>query len=274
MLIARLLSRSTLVGTMAGSACCRFGCSCSAASALDDYFGRPGETLRRACASRSPCSIFMGIGGPMILLGRRSYRDYEGFPLGAVLAGLSHCLLVLRINAIGLLLGWMTDVSRAGRKQRAGKRMTRSALTDANVLVVGGAGFVGSNLLLQLLEDEPKNVYVVDNLLSSEIENVPEHSKFHVVLGSIADDRILRGLPDDLDYVFHLACYHGNQSSIADPIADHANNTITSLKLFDRLKDIPRLEEGRLRSRRLRGCREDLRRCDPHCRGRACFAVS
>ena len=121
--------------------------------------------------------------------------------------------------------------------------MRRSALTGANVLVVGGAGFVGSNLVLQLLEDEPKNVYVVDNLLSSEIENVPEHPKVHVVLGSIADDRILRGLPDDLDYAFHLACYHGNQSSIADPIADHANNTITSLKLFDRLKDISALKK-------------------------------
>ena len=40
-------------------------------------------------------------------------------------------------------------------------------------------------------------------------------------------------LPRDLDYVFHLACYHGNQSSIHDPLADHQNNTLTTLKLFD-----------------------------------------
>jgi len=33
--------------------------------------------------------------------------------------------------------------------------------------------------------------------------------------------------------VFHLACYHGNQSSIADPMADHENNTMTTLKLFE-----------------------------------------
>ena len=58
----------------------------------------------------------------------------------------------------------------------------------------------------------------------------------HFTLGSIAEDRVLENLPRDLDYVFHLACYHGNQSSIADPIADHDNNTITTLKLFDRLK--------------------------------------
>ncbi len=42
---------------------------------------------------------------------------------------------------------------------------------------------------------------------------------------------------------FHLACYHGNQSSIADPLADHDNNTYTSLKLFDRLKDIKSLKK-------------------------------
>ena len=50
-------------------------------------------------------------------------------------------------------------------------------------------------------------------------------------------------IPDDLDYAFHLACFHGNQSSIEDPFADHDNNTFTSLKLFDRLKDIKKLKK-------------------------------
>ena len=40
-----------------------------------------------------------------------------------------------------------------------------------------------------------------------------------------------------------MACYHGNQSSIADPIADHDNNTITTLKLFDRLKAFSSLKK-------------------------------
>jgi nucleoside-diphosphate-sugar epimerase len=53
----------------------------------------------------------------------------------------------------------------------------------------------------------------------------------------------LHALPEDLDFVFHLACYHGNQSSIADPLADHNNNTLTSLKLFDRLKSFKGLKK-------------------------------
>lgn len=104
------------------------------------------------------------------------------------------------------------------------------------LLVVGGAGFVGSNLVAALLEQEPERVTIVDNLLSSDVSNVPIDPRVGFLFGSIADDAILAKLPRDLDYAWHLACYHGNQSSIADPLADHANNTITTLKLFEALK--------------------------------------
>jgi len=113
----------------------------------------------------------------------------------------------------------------------------------AKILVVGGAGFVGSNLVHQILEKEPEEIIVVDNLLSSDVSNIPADKRVRFVLGSITEDRILSALPDDLDFAFHLACFHGNQSSIADPIADHDNNTLTSLKLFDRLKDMKRLKK-------------------------------
>lgn len=121
--------------------------------------------------------------------------------------------------------------------------MNEATFSGARVLVVGGAGFVGSNLVHQILEQNPKEIIVVDNLLSSDISNVPSDNKVRFIFGSITDDRILASLPDDLDYAFHLACFHGNQSSIADPFADHDNNTYTSLKLFDRLKDIKNLKK-------------------------------
>lgn len=113
----------------------------------------------------------------------------------------------------------------------------------SRVLVVGGAGFVGSNLVHQILEQDPREIIVVDNLLSSDVSNIPADDRVRFVFGSITDDQILRNLPDDLDYAFHLACYHGNQSSIANPLADHDNNTLTTLKLFERLKDIQSLKK-------------------------------
>jgi UDP-glucose 4-epimerase len=109
------------------------------------------------------------------------------------------------------------------------------------ILVVGGAGFVGSNLVRALLAHSPREILVVDNLLSSERENLPDDPRVRFVEASINDDRVLALLPADLDYVFHLSTYHGNQSSMADPLADHEHNTLTTLKLFEALKGHDRL---------------------------------
>jgi len=113
----------------------------------------------------------------------------------------------------------------------------------AKILVVGGAGFVGSNLVLKLLEQEPERVVIVDNLLSADITNVPDHAAVDYRYGSITDDKILQALPEDTEYVWHLSCLHGNQSSIADPMLDHENNTLTTLKLLERIKDFPSLKK-------------------------------
>lgn len=117
-------------------------------------------------------------------------------------------------------------------------------MDNQKILITGGAGFVGSNLTIQLLKQfNPKKIIVVDNLLSSEASNIISDPKVSFIFGSIADDRILNRLPTDLDYVFHLSCYHGNQSSIADPIQDHQNNSFTSLKLFDWLQKIKKIKK-------------------------------
>lgn len=111
------------------------------------------------------------------------------------------------------------------------------------ILVIGGAGFVGSNLCCQLIQEGANQVTVVDNLLSAQIQNVPADTKIHFVYGSISDDRVLMKLERDYDYVFHLATYHGNQSSIHDPIADHENNTLTTLKVCEHFKSAAHLKK-------------------------------
>lgn len=120
--------------------------------------------------------------------------------------------------------------------------MANASFQDSTLLIVGGAGFVGSNLAHMLVAQEPRRLVIVDNLLSADAVNLPDHPSVDFRFGSITEDRMLRDLPEDLDHVWHLACYHGNQSSIADPLADHENNTLTTLKLFERLKDIVSLK--------------------------------
>lgn len=70
--------------------------------------------------------------------------------------------------------------------------MTDLTFKNARILVVGGAGFVGSNLVHQLLEASPKQIVIVDNLLSSDVSNIPDDKRVHFVFGSITDDRIYR----------------------------------------------------------------------------------
>lgn len=93
------------------------------------------------------------------------------------------------------------------------------------------------------MADGVGQVVVVDNLLSAERENVPQDPRVHFVEGSIADERILEQASDDFDYIWHLATYHGNQSSIANPLEDHENNLITTLRLLDRVRDFKRLKK-------------------------------
>jgi nucleoside-diphosphate-sugar epimerase len=114
---------------------------------------------------------------------------------------------------------------------------------DTRVLIVGGAGFVGANLAKKLLEEDVKAINVVDNFLSSEPENIPESSGVTLLEGSIAADIILDQIDDKYDYIFHLATYHGNQSSIHDPLADHENNLLTTLRLFNHIRDFKRVRK-------------------------------
>lgn len=121
--------------------------------------------------------------------------------------------------------------------------MNQEYFKGCRLLVVGGAGFVGSNLCYKLLEFKPKELIIVDNLLSADISRVPVGLNVTFHYGSITDPAILAKLPTDLDYAFHLATYHGNQSSMHDPLADHQNNTLTSLMLFNWIKDCPNLKK-------------------------------
>jgi nucleoside-diphosphate-sugar epimerase len=116
-------------------------------------------------------------------------------------------------------------------------------MNNCKILIIGGAGFVGSNLCLKLLSLNPSKIIIVDNLLSSEIVNIPKHDKITFIHGSISNNNILYKLSKNFDYIFHLATYHGNQSSMENPLEDHQNNTLTTLKICEYFKDSTTLKK-------------------------------
>lgn len=77
------------------------------------------------------------------------------------------------------------------------------SLENARVLVTGGAGFVGSNLVKRLLR-EGARVTVLDDLFTGRLENLPA-SGFEFVQGSVCDAAIVEKLVGEADVVFHAA---------------------------------------------------------------------
>lgn len=112
-----------------------------------------------------------------------------------------------------------------------------SVFEKQRILVTGGAGFVGSNLVRALLKQGARLVACIDNLLSSDADNLPSDARVELWEGSINDAGMLRAIRDGrFAYVFHLVTYHGNQSSIHDPLADHENNLFPVPNLCEALK--------------------------------------
>lgn len=81
-------------------------------------------------------------------------------------------------------------------------------LKGSSVLVIGGAGFVGSHLVDQLLEEPTREIVVLDNFVRGTRRNLSQavqDLRVKIVEGSITDLELLRDLMAGTDYVFHLA---------------------------------------------------------------------
>jgi UDP-glucose 4-epimerase len=81
-------------------------------------------------------------------------------------------------------------------------------ISNARVLVIGGAGFVGSHLVDQLTEEPVREIVVLDNFARGRAENLAralEDDRVALVEGSILDRARLAEVMADTDYVFHLA---------------------------------------------------------------------
>jgi UDP-glucose 4-epimerase len=72
------------------------------------------------------------------------------------------------------------------------------------VLVTGGAGFLGSNLVLALL-DKSEHVWVLDDLFTGSRAAVPDVANVTFIRGSVTDGGLLREILPQVDHVFHFA---------------------------------------------------------------------
>ena len=103
-------------------------------------------------------------------------------------------------------------------------------------VVIGGAGFVGSWVVDEILKDPNARVTIVDNLISSERWNISNNPRVYFINGSAAQIETLMSIKGKVDEVYQLACFHGNQSSIALPFEDFENGLKTTLVSLEWVK--------------------------------------
>jgi len=103
--------------------------------------------------------------------------------------------------------------------------------TGKRILVTGGAGCIGSNLIKALLKAEPEKIIVIDDLSASFEWNLPKDDKVVFIRGSILnEEKMKRAFSFKPHYVFHLAAHFANQNSVDHPETDLLVNGLGTLK--------------------------------------------
>lgn len=101
-------------------------------------------------------------------------------------------------------------------------------------LVTGGAGFIGSHIVEQLLQTNC-DVVVLDNFSTGRRCNLPESDGRHlkVVEGDIAELDVVKDAMRGVDGVFHQAALVSVQASVDEPCTSFRNNAQGTFNVFE-----------------------------------------
>ncbi len=105
-------------------------------------------------------------------------------------------------------------------------------MKNKKVLVTGGAGFIGSNLVKKLISDK-NEVVVIDDLSSGFISNISSIDGVKYINGDIRNRKQVNDAIKGVEVVFHLAASVGNKRSIDFPLIDSQINVLGTLNILE-----------------------------------------
>ena len=104
-----------------------------------------------------------------------------------------------------------------------------------NVLITGGAGFIGSHLADTLIS-RGDEVYAIDDLSTGSLENIAQlraHPRFHLIVESIMNEAVMNELVNRVDHIYHLAAVVGVKLVVDSPVKTLETNLKGSEVVFN-----------------------------------------
>jgi len=109
-------------------------------------------------------------------------------------------------------------------------------MSDAPVLITGGAGFIGSHLVDALLA-KGYAVRVLDDLSAGKRSNLPlDNPRVELIEGNVADSALVARAAMGCQAVAHLAAVASVQASVDDPVKTHQSNFIGTLNVCEAMR--------------------------------------
>jgi UDP-glucose 4-epimerase len=105
-------------------------------------------------------------------------------------------------------------------------------MKNKKILVTGGAGFIGSNLVKKLIK-EGNTVTVLDNFMSGYRSNLDPFPSVQIIEGDVRDKTAVELAMKGVEIVFHLAASVGNKRSIDHPIDDAEINVLGTIQVLE-----------------------------------------
>ncbi|MBP6334351.1 MAG: SDR family oxidoreductase [Bacteroidia bacterium] len=113
-------------------------------------------------------------------------------------------------------------------------------LSVSSFLITGGSGFIGSNLVEYLVQYKAGHIRILDNLLTSSIENIRpflELPNVEFIEGDIRDPLTCLKACEGIHYVSHQAALGSVPRSVKDPQTTHAINSTGFLNMLTAARD-------------------------------------
>jgi len=108
-------------------------------------------------------------------------------------------------------------------------------LRNKKVVITGGAGFIGSQLVDELLEENVRNIVIYDDFSSGfkgNIEHMKGKREVSIIEGDILNFKLLSEVMRDIDIVFHLAAMLEIPKILEDPVTDLNVNALGTLNVL------------------------------------------